>query len=40
MSEIHNHYFKFLRMGANDSLLDEIKQYITTEGIWMLIKVV
>ena len=27
------HYFKFSRVGANDLLLDETKQYITKERI-------
>ena len=32
-NEVHKHYFKFSLMGVNDLLLDEIKQYITKEGI-------
>ena len=32
-NEVHKHGFKFSRMGVNDLSLDEIKQYITKEGI-------
>ena len=32
-NEVHKHYFKFSRVGVNDLLLDETKQYIKKEGV-------